>query len=205
MSNDPRLVSSIPEFIARYKENYVEGWAELWDKSEGKPLPFDRGFPNPALEDTLIEKRDIIGDPIGRDAQGNTYRKKALVPGCGRGVDVLLLASFGYDAYGLEYSATAVKVCKEEQAKNGDKYPVRDAEIGQGKITYVQGDFFKDTWWEKLQLPRNSFDLIYDYTVCGSQKSFVQSTRPGFCLLSQEKSPVSPHRSTVRLSLNSCG
>lgn len=130
MSNDPRLVSSIPEFIARYKENYVEGWAELWDKSEGKPLPFDRGFPNPALEDTLIEKRDIIGDPIGRDAQGNTYRKKALVPGCGRGVDVLLLASFGYDAYGLEYSATAVKVCKEEQAKNGDKYPVRDAEIG---------------------------------------------------------------------------
>ncbi|GFF22668.1 probable thiol methyltransferase 2 [Aspergillus lentulus] len=164
MSNDPNLPSSIPEFIAKYKENYVEGWAELWNKSGGKPLPFDRGFPNPALEDTLIEKRDIIGDPIGRGAQGNTYRKKALVPGCGRGVDVLLLASFGYDAYGLEYSATAVEVCKEEQAKNGDKYPVRDAEIGQGKITFVQGDFFKDTWLEKLQLPRNSFDLIYDYT-----------------------------------------
>lgn len=167
MSNGPNIPPCIPEFMAKYKDDNFEGWAELWNKSQGKPLPFDRGFPNPALEDTLIEKRSIIGSPIGRDAQGNTYRKKALVPGCGRGVDVLLLASFGYDAYGLEYSATALEVCKEEQAKNGDKYPVRDAEVGQGKITFVQGDFFQDTWLEKLQLTRNSFDLIYDYTVCG--------------------------------------
>jgi hypothetical protein len=68
----------------------------------------------------------------------------------------------------------------------------------------VQGDFFKDTWLEKLQLPRNSFDLIYDYTVCGSQKSFVQCTGPGFYLLSQEQSSVSSYRSTVLLSLISC-
>jgi hypothetical protein len=92
-------------------------------------------------------------------------RKKALVPGCGRGVDVLLLASFGYDAYGLEYSEMALEACKQEQEQNGHKYPVHDNTIGAGKVTFVQGDFFDDAWFETLGLTRHSFDLIYDYTV----------------------------------------
>lgn len=162
-TTDPTTQKSIPAFLAQFKgDNYVDGWAELWNK--GDDLPWDRGFPSPALEDTLTERRSTIGGPIDENKQ----RKKALVPGCGRGVDVLLLASFGYDAYGLEYSAAAVEVCKQEQAKNGDKYPVRDQGVGQGNVTFVQGDFFKDEWLEKLGLERNTFDLVYDYTVCCS-------------------------------------
>lgn len=158
---DPK---DIQAHLAKYKgANYVDGWAALWDK--GDSLPWDRGFPNPALEDTLIQRRATIGGPIAQDAQGQSYRRKALVPGCGRGVDVLLLASFGYDAYGLEYSATAVEACKKEEAENHSWYRVRDQSVGQGKVTFVQGDFFDDGWLQKIGVPLNGFDLIYDYTV----------------------------------------
>ena len=114
-----------------------------------------------------MQRRGTIGNALATDAEGNRYRKKALVPGCGRGVDVLLLASFGYDAYGLEYSGAAVQACRQEEKESttSAKYPVRDEEVGRGKVTFVQGDFFKDDWLEELGLGLNCFDLIYDYTV----------------------------------------
>ncbi|KXG53064.1 TPMT family [Penicillium griseofulvum] len=149
--------------LAQYKgDKYVDGWASLWDK--GDNLPWDRGFPNPALEDTLVNQRSTIGAPVATDAQGKSYRRKALVPGCGRGVDVLLLASFGYDAYGLEYSAAAVEACKKEENDNANWYRVRDETIGAGKVTWIQGDFFDDAWLHKIGVPLNGFDIIYDYT-----------------------------------------
>lgn len=150
--------------LAQYKgEKYVDGWAALWEK--GDNLPWDRGFPNPALQDTLVQQRDSIGGPIVQDSQGKSYRRKALVPGCGRGVDVLLLASFGYDAYGLEYSATALEMCKKEDAENRGLYQVQDQNVGWGKVAFVQGDFFDDRWLQEIGVPLNAFDLIYDYTV----------------------------------------
>lgn len=144
-------------------DKYVEGWASLWDKCD--KLPWDRGFPNPALEDMLIKQSSIIGVPIATDAQGQSYRRKALVPGCGRGVDVLLLASFDFDAYGLEYSAAAVEACKKEEQVNANRYGARDQTVGIGKVTWIQGDFFHDSWLQEIEMPMNSFDIIYDYTV----------------------------------------
>ncbi|KAJ5138498.1 uncharacterized protein N7515_003346 [Penicillium bovifimosum] len=153
----------IQDRLSQYKgDKYVEGWAALWDK--GDYLPWDRGFPNPALEDALVQQRPTIGAPVATDAQGKEYRRKALVPGCGRGVDVLLLASFGFDAYGLEYSASAIEACKKEESKTADLYRVRDQAVGAGKVTWVQGDFFSDAWLEKIGVPLNGFDVIYDYT-----------------------------------------
>lgn len=150
--------------LAQFKgDSYVDGWASLWDK--GGSLPWDKGFPNPALEDALVQRRATIGGAIGQDAQGQSYRRKALVPGCGRGVDVLLLASFGFDAYGLEYSATAIEACKKEETENHSWYRVRDQNVGQGKVTFVQGDFFDDAWLQKIGVPLNGFDIVYDYTV----------------------------------------
>ena len=52
-------------------------------------------------------------------------REKALVPGFGRGVNVFLLARFGYYVYGLEYGAAAV-MCHQEAAKVGNDIPVRN-------------------------------------------------------------------------------
>ena len=141
-------------------------WSQLWD--EGNFLPFDRGAPNPALTDVLKNRTDLLGTSLRdvQDSVGQRQRKKALVPGCGRGYDVLLLASFGYDAYGLEISETAVKRCEEERTTNGHDYRAQDEAVGAGATKFVQGDFFKDGWLKNLDLKGDSkFDLVYDYTV----------------------------------------
>ncbi|CAG7919766.1 unnamed protein product [Penicillium olsonii] len=152
---DPKDVQS---HLSQYKgDKYVEGWSSLWDK--GDKLPWDRGFPNPALEDTLVNQRPTIGAPVT-----DAGRRKALVPGCGRGVDVLLLASFGYDAYGLECSPSAIEACKKEEKENANWYRVRDQSVGAGKVTWVQGDFFDDAWLQSIGLSLNSFDIVYDNT-----------------------------------------
>lgn len=153
----------IPEHLAPFQtENYADAWDARWEK--GHQLFWDEGFPNPALEDALAKQKGTIGQAMGQDAQGRPYRRKALVPGCGRGVDVLLLASFGFDAYGLEYSAHAIEACKKEEKENHSWYRVRDQAIGQGSVTWVQGDFFADDWLQRIGVS-GGFDLIYDYTV----------------------------------------
>jgi len=183
------------EHMARYKdEQYVEGWDFLWKSGEPLPWDKGLPHPaltemlvertevigGPIIETAVVDgpnspesKENSPAFPSSQSSNVkrasptalNRRRKKALVPGCGRGVDVLLLASFGYDAYGLEYSDKAVENCKQEQVQNGDKYPARNPAIGAGNITFVQGDFFEDAWLEKLGLSRHSFDLIYDHTV----------------------------------------
>lgn len=143
-------------------------WAMLWDK--GDFLPWDSGAPNPALVDVLSDRKDLIGtcfkeDPLAAEDGGRRKeRKKALVPGCGRGYDVIELASFGYDAYGLEVSDNAVELCVQEQQANGDKYPMKDESVGYGTATFLKGDFFSYKWTEKIP-GGGKFDLIYDYTV----------------------------------------
>lgn len=163
-------MSSLQEARARLASHFSNGtaddgtkWAALWDR--GDFLPWDRSMPNPALEDVLTDRRDLLGLPLIRDGSDDGTRKQAFVPGCGKGYDVLLLASFGYDAYGLEISESAVKQCLKEQTENGHKYPVRDEGIGAGKATFVQGDFFQSDWLRPDVSTHGKFDLIYDHTV----------------------------------------
>lgn len=137
-------------------------WSALWDR--GDFLPWDRGMPNPALEDTLSNRKDILGSCFGKNSIGDPRRKRALVPGCGKGYDVLLLASFGYDTFGLEVSQTAVKRCYEEQELHGGKYSVKDKDAGTGMVTFILGDFFATDWTSNID-GDDTFDLIYDYTV----------------------------------------
>ncbi len=137
-------------------------WSDLWDK--GDFLPWDRGMPNPALLDTLTDQRHLLGTCFVENNSEKKQRKRALVPGCGKGYDVLLLASFGYDAFGLEVSETAVKRCYEEQTSNGHKYPVRDKSCGTGAVKFMHGDFFATDWMVNIE-GDGKVDLIYDYTV----------------------------------------
>jgi len=136
-------------------------WHNLWEK--GEFLPFDRGQPNPALIDTLTDRHTLVGKPV--ISHNGKTRKRALVPGCGRGYDVLLLAAFGYDAYGLEVSESAVKACNEFAEKEFAQYTTKGSEYGCGLVKFILGDFFKTDWFEELRLPAGGFDLIYDYTV----------------------------------------
>lgn len=167
-----------PDARARLLEHFANGtsnrpdlWSQLWDK--GDFLPWDRGMPNPALEDVLADRQDLIGSCFKQGPDGEKQRKKALVPGCGRGYDVLLLASFGYDAYGLEVSEKAVELCVQEQKTKGQEYPARDESVGSGSATFMQGDFFSDEWAREIQ-GGAIFDLIYDYTVTSSPGTCVR-------------------------------
>lgn len=148
-------------------------WAELWDK--GDFLPWDKGGPNPALIDALTHRQHMLGTSTVSDESGALKRRKALVPGCGKGYDVLLLASFGFDAYGLEVSRSAVKAAVKEQETHGPLYPVRDISVGLGTVEFVTGDFFAGDWMKPMAIEQ--FDLIYDYTVCRLSTS-MEITRP---------------------------
>jgi len=144
------------------RENQPGAWDDLW---KGKDfLPWDRLMPNPALVDILNDRTDLIGSSMdgGR-------RKKALVPGCGRGYDCVLLASYGYDAYGLEGSENAIEEAKKWQQDHQKEYEVKDEAVGRGQVKFVSGDFFKSDWEKDVpglrEPAQNGFDIIYDYTV----------------------------------------
>ncbi|KAM0718960.1 hypothetical protein Q7P37_006032 [Cladosporium fusiforme] len=136
-------------------------WDAMWQQNI---TPWDRSEPNPALIDALSEKSDLLGPPT--HSHNSTQRKKALIPGCGRGYDVLLLASHGYDAYGVDVSETAIKACNELNNEQGDdaaRYPVKEASVGRGARNFLLADFFNDDLSSRAGSSAG-FDLIYDYT-----------------------------------------
>ncbi|BCS24557.1 putative thiol methyltransferase [Aspergillus puulaauensis] len=193
-----------PEDVQKVLDKHIEagnlhsGWEDLWAKGDDVTLPWDKHNPNPTLEEILTTRRAILGGPLidGSDGGPAPRRKKALVPGCGRGVDVLLLASFGYDAYGLEYSKSALEGCRKEEESAEQKYPVRDAAVGRGKVTWIQGDFFENDWVESLGLDGNQFDFIYDYTFfC----ALPPSMRPAWALRHSQILAPSPKGNLVCL------
>ncbi|KAL4975894.1 S-adenosyl-L-methionine-dependent methyltransferase [Aspergillus desertorum] len=169
--------------------SHPKAWSDLWDAGESSL--WDRGMPSPALIDLLESYQNTLLYPLepetekdcGEADTGETRkrRKRALVPGCGRGYDVLTLALHGFDAYGLEVSATAVSEARgfaerelsSPQASHcGEKFDrERARHVGVGKVRFVQGDFFEDSWAEEEDLGldvgkdgKGKFDLVYDYT-----------------------------------------
>ena len=154
-------------FSGKSGTEYHDGWEAMWQK--GDFLPWDRMISSPALPDTLNNHTKVIGTSKLVLPDGTTRRKRALVPGCGRGVDVMLLQAYGYDVVGLEYSQTAVKACEvyASETENHELYKAKDEKSGKGSRSFVQGDFYADAWLEKAGISGKEgvFDLIYDYTV----------------------------------------
>ena len=91
-----------------------------------------------------------------------------MVPGCGKGYDVLLLSAFGYDAYGLEISSKALEAARQNEKEMDGKgvYETREG-VEKGSVTWLSGDFFADDFLKDVK-GEGSFDLIYDYTVSHS-------------------------------------
>ncbi|PIB02839.1 putative thiol methyltransferase 2 [Cercospora beticola] len=146
-------------FEGRTLDKQLSGWDELWKQ---EVTPWDRAGPSQALADAITGNADILGAPIKNDP--SKQRKRALVPGCGRGYDVLLLASLGYDVYGVDGSQTAIEAARKMQ-KGADKsatYRALETEFGRGRETFVENDFFKDDFLETTG--GGNFDLIFDYT-----------------------------------------
>jgi SAM-dependent methyltransferase len=137
--------------------SHGQKWDELWRENFA---PWDNGLPNPAFVDILNEREDLSY----KKADGS--RKKALVAGCGKGYDVLLLSAMGYDAYGLEISDTALQASKKFANENDGKgaYATKEG-VEKGRVTWLAGDFFKDEFLKEVE-GEKKFDLFYDYTVC---------------------------------------
>lgn len=151
-------------FDGHADDKHPSRWDELW--KAGDFLPWDRGFANPALIDALNERAELFG---GGGVNADGKRKRALVPGCGKGYDLALLAARGYDAYGIEISENAVKTAEEWLKDPGEgsegEYKVKDAKVGKGVSKVTVGDFFTDDWANVAGGIGNGFDLIYDCTV----------------------------------------
>ena len=145
-------------------DTHSKRWDDLW--SAGDFLPWDRGYTNPALIDTLAERKDLLPSPKNADGR----RARALVPGCGKGYDIALFAAHGYDCYGLEVSENAVKA-SEAYLKNPGagplegEYKVFDEATGRGSMVCLLGDFFDDAWLDAAGGRGEGFDVIYDNTV----------------------------------------
>lgn len=81
------------------------------------------------------------------------------------GQDVLLLASYGYDAWGLDVSETAVENAKKlasDKQRVDQQYPVRNTEHGRGQASFVLANFFTGDFLP--QTNGSHFDVIFDYT-----------------------------------------
>ncbi|KAI6784401.1 thiol methyltransferase-like protein [Emericellopsis cladophorae] len=132
---------------------HPEQWNAFYEQAHH---PWDRAGPSLALKDLLLQRPDLVPPP----SPGAT----ALVPGCGLGHDALLLASLGYDAWGLDVSETGLAMARRnEQAQRDEgyeQYPVREGHE-RGRVHWVRGDFFADDWAAGAGGP---FDLIFDYT-----------------------------------------
>ncbi|KAG8744821.1 hypothetical protein FRC10_009345 [Ceratobasidium sp. 414] len=116
------------------------GWDAAW--KEGA-TPWDAGMSQPALRQVF---ETSIASDLSLPKSG-----KALVPGCGRGYDVIYLASQGYEVLGADLSSTAINQAKEFLASQ--------PQFASMKIGYQVLDFFQSP-----VLADQAFDIIYDYT-----------------------------------------
>ena len=174
-------------FVKLPPEQQVGGWEEMWQKSI---TPWDRNEPNPALVEALEKKPYLVNSPF-KEGGGKT-RKKVLVPGCGKGYDVLLFSSYGYDAVGLDAAPTAIEGARKLQMDQGkeQRYPIKNIQNGRGEATFLLEDFFKDDFLSQTHTASSEpkFDLIYDYTF--------------LCALKPELRPVWAARMSSLLSPN---
>ncbi|KAJ5675660.1 hypothetical protein N7462_008557 [Penicillium macrosclerotiorum] len=151
-------------FINRPVNEHGSGWSTLWDSGESDL--WDRGEASPALADILGQEQELF-HPITEDGR----RKKALIPGCGRGYDVVMFALHGFDAYGLEISDTAVKEAEayadiELKAPSPYNFSSWQPEShSPGSVAFFRGDFFSSNWDFKGGVDETTkFDVVYDYT-----------------------------------------
>ncbi|WIT12801.1 methyltransferase domain-containing protein [Paucibacter sediminis] len=90
---------------------------EFWQQRfESGQTPWDRGAAHPQLLQWLAEGRWQAGEAL-------------LVPGCGRGHELLALAAAGITATGLDYAPAAVTLAREALAARGLAGRVEQADV----------------------------------------------------------------------------
>ncbi|KXX82479.1 putative thiol methyltransferase 2 [Madurella mycetomatis] len=165
-SDDAAPGRLVAHFANRDRQTHNSAWSELWESDHNHI--WDRGKPSPPLVDFISSRPDII-------AQLGGGRPKALVPGCGRGYDVAMLALHGFDVVGLDVSQKAVDAARtyaEAELSRPSAYNFAEGSekrqvLGPpGTANFVCDDFFQRGWEAKYfaACDDGGFDLIYDYT-----------------------------------------
>lgn len=156
MTGHPGSPAVMARFTSLPPKDHPSVWGDLWDTDM---TPWDRGGPSAPLDDILTSRPDLF--PRRPDGSRGT----ALVPGCGRGHDALLLASFGYDVVGLDLAAKAIREARDNEAKLDldATYPLKEGVQKRGRTTWIDGNFFDDSVLRNAGVDK--FDLIFDYTV----------------------------------------
>lgn len=123
-------------------------WDRLW---QDRVTPWDRSEASPALIELVQSGR--ISNLLSQQSRGDP--SNALIPGCGRGYDVVFLAKYfqdrGLNVTGLDISSTAVDAAARYLTE-------QDSPAG---AQVLQGDFFSSETDQKWS---NNVHLIYDYT-----------------------------------------
>ncbi|PYI03171.1 S-adenosyl-L-methionine-dependent methyltransferase [Aspergillus sclerotiicarbonarius CBS 121057] len=163
-TNPPGQTRLIKHFSGRAVEDQGSGWSALWDSNESDL--WDRGSPSITLVDLVTQQQEIFS-PYTADGR----RKKALVPGCGKGYDPVMLALHGFDVYGLDISATGVSEARgyaasELQRPQGYNFSSGNSECPAdvGSVNFIKGNVFGSEWERQALNGDEKFDLVYDYT-----------------------------------------
>lgn len=123
-------------------------WDKLW---QDQVTPWDRSQASPSLIELVRSGR--ISELLSQ--QQKTSSMNALIPGCGRGYDVIFLAQYFRDRQmnvtGLDISSTAVNAASRYISEQGSP---EGAQV-------LQGDFFSP---ESIKQWSGNVQLIYDYT-----------------------------------------
>ena len=131
-----------------YKLNEMSGisekehprWAEKWNAGIAPGETFDMACPLPALV-KMVDENQI---PYGR----------ALVPGCGRGYDVTLLAAPNRTAIGLDISEVAIAAATERY----NSLPDEERPPPESAV------FISTSFFDLPEDDNSKFDFVYDYT-----------------------------------------
>ncbi|OTB18168.1 hypothetical protein K445DRAFT_314978 [Daldinia sp. EC12] len=158
------LTQLVSHFINRARSNQWSAWSNLWNND--KSYFWDREGPSPALIDWIESRPKVL-------KFSSDCRPVALVPGCGKGYDVVMLALHGFDVYGLEISEVAIEIAEayaEIQLHEPSDYNFSSSRANpptecRGSVKFIQGDFFETEWEKEIAIEDfQGFDLIYDYT-----------------------------------------
>ncbi|CAG9989461.1 unnamed protein product [Clonostachys byssicola] len=174
MATQQRLLSHFADRNGSERQN--SGWAELWDTDQSDL--WDRGTPSAALIDWVESHPDQLQSLSG------LHRPRALVPGCGKGYDVAMLALHGFDVVGLELSPRGAQVATSyAEAELAEPHDYNFGEQndtpdgGIGSVNIITADFFDKSWSQnEAESSGQKFDLIYDYTfLCALHPDMRQS------------------------------
>lgn len=123
-----------------------------WDLAyTDETTPWDLGSPTPEFL-RLVKEEKVFGPKPSPETE---RVPTILVPGCGRGYDVIAFAEAGFSVVGLDFSGEAI-------AEAGRLQVNRESEIGRTlRIEWASGDFF--SWSQELG-NQARFDFIIEYT-----------------------------------------